>query len=543
MYREQGFLNIEIDKPHYEFEGPLARVVLPIHEGPQFTVSDVTVAGNAAIPTPELLIDLPVNPSDPYQPAAAENALQHIRDLYWTRGYNDVRPTYQLTIDRIGGRVGVAFNINEGRQSIVTGVRIAGNDKTTDHLVREELMITPAEPLNLTLLSRSRKNLYDSGAFSVVDLSRDTVVESTDKSLVGAISGPAQKPVQVDVSVREVQPYQLRYGASYDTEGKLGGVFDASAHNVLGKARVVGIASRYDARLREGRLYMTQPTLRYWPIQTTATIYYQEERNPTTSISHAFNVDRRGASLQQERKLKNSYVWNYGYRFENARTFDPVPGATADVVTKVSPLSSAFVRDVRDDVLDATRGSFASNAFSFSPKWLGSDDTYMKYFGQYFHYFPLQKERRKRFSNEIIRPRFVFASAFRLGVSKGMGTFVPVSERFFAGGSTTLRGFEQNAVGPIGADGKPAGGDAMFVMNNELRFPLVSLLDGVVFSDIGNVWQRSKDISFTDLRKTAGVGLRVRTKWVLVRGDYGFVLDSRAGERKSRFYFSIGQAF
>ena len=132
-------------------------------------------------------------------------------------------------------------------------------------------MIHPAEPLNLQALSRSRKNLYDSGAFSIVDLSRDTIVESapskTADGLVGAIVGPSQKPVLVDVNVREVQPYQFRYGASYDTEGKLGGVFDASVHNVLGKARVVGIAARYDAQLRDGRIYMSQPTLRHWPVQ------------------------------------------------------------------------------------------------------------------------------------------------------------------------------------------------------------------------------------------------------------------------------------
>ncbi|MGE3490922.1 MAG: BamA/TamA family outer membrane protein [Vicinamibacterales bacterium] len=173
----------------------------------------------------------------------------------------------------------------------------------------------------------------------------------------------------------------------------------------------------------------------------------------------------------------------------------------------------------------------------------GSDATFIKYYGQYSHYFPLRPERRKRFSNEILRPRFVFATSVRLGLSRGMGTLVPNTERFFAGGSTSLRGFEQNAVGPVGPDSIPTGGDAMLVLNNELRFPLISLLDGVTFVDVGNVFPPVGDFSLSDLRKTAGVGLRLRTKWVLVRGDYGFVLDVRAGERKSRFYVSIGQAF
>jgi outer membrane protein assembly complex protein YaeT len=549
LYREQGYLNAEVEEPRYEFQGAVARVIIEVREGPRFTVNDVTFNGLSALDRTDLTAALPVVPGDPFLPAAAENALQHIRNQYWARGYNDVRAAYQLTIDRVGGRTGVAFTVDEGRQSIVSEIRIAGNDKTTERLVREQITVAPDEPLDLQALSRSRKNLYDSGAFSIVDLSRDTVVETmpsgnADANVIGALTGvePPQKPVIVEVAVREVQPFQLRYGASFDTEGKLGGIFDASVHNVFGKARVAGIASRYDSQVREGRFYMSQPTLRHWPIQTTASLYYREERNPETSISDAFNVDRRGASIQQERRLKNDFVWNYGYRFERARTYDPL-GVDPEEFTKVSPLSSAFVRETRDDILDATRGSFSSHSFSFSPKWLGSDDTYLKYLGQYFQYIPLQPERRRRFSNEIIRPRFVFATGVRIGLSKGMGVFVPTSERFYAGGSTTIRGFEQNALGPVGVNGKPIGGDALFILNNELRFPLISIVDGVGFVDAGNVFQRTKDFSFTDLRKTAGVGVRLRTKWVLVRGDYGFVLDRRAGEPRGRFYFSIGQAF
>ena len=82
----------------------------------------------------------------------------------------------------------------------------------------------------------------------------------------------------------------------------------------------------------------------------------------------------------------------------------------------------------------------------------------------------------------------------------------------------------------------------MIVINNELRAPLFSMIDGVVFADIGNVYRLISDISF-DLRQSVGVGLRVRTRWFLLRGDYGVVLDPRPGERRGRFYFSIGQAF
>ena len=108
-YREQGYLTTEIEKPVYEFEGTVARVVLTVREGPRFFVRNVSTSGNAVLPASALLQDLPVVSGDPFLPFAAENALERIRDLYWQRGYNDVRSDYELALDREAGRVDVSF--------------------------------------------------------------------------------------------------------------------------------------------------------------------------------------------------------------------------------------------------------------------------------------------------------------------------------------------------------------------------------------------------------------------------------------------------
>jgi outer membrane protein insertion porin family len=278
-------------------------------------------------------------------------------------------------------------------------------------------------------------------------------------------------------------------------------------------------------------------------VKTTGNLYYREELNPPTNRTDPFDITRKGASIQQEMELRDAYVWSYGYRYERATTLVPALGVGATETTTVSPLTTTLTRETRDEVFDASRGAFLSQAFAYSPEWLGSDGSYVKYYGQYFHYFPLRAPQRKPFTNEIIRPRLVFASGIRLGLAHGFGGSVPTSERFYAGGSTTLRGFEQNAVGPVGVNNVPAGGEALLVFNNELRMPLVRMVDGVVFVDIGNVFARVSDFSLTDLRESGGVGLRIRTPWFLIRGDYGLVFDRRAGERRGRFYFSIGQAF
>ena len=117
-------------------------------------------------------------------------------------------------------------------------------------------------------------------------------------------TGQQQKPVEINVQVREVQPIQIRYGASYDTERGLGGIFDISNHNSLGGAREIGLRSRYDRQLHEGRIYINQPALTYLP-KTTAAIYFREELNPPTELTDPFDTSRKGASIQQEKKLRD----------------------------------------------------------------------------------------------------------------------------------------------------------------------------------------------------------------------------------------------
>jgi outer membrane protein assembly factor BamA len=368
-------------------------------------------------------------------------------------------------------------------------------------------------------------------------------VRSTEATSL-LLQEPDDVPVRVNVAVREVQPFQIQYGALFDTERGLGGIFNVANHNSLGKAREVGLQTRYDSETRDARIYFSQPTLHSFPLETIASVYYREERNPATSTTKAFNFDRQGVSIQQETKLQDHYVWSYGYRFERARNWSPdLAQSVPPPFIRVSPFTSTLTREMRDDVLDATQGSFVSQAFSFSPNWLGAD-SYIKYFGQYFRYFPLQPARRKPFTNEIVRPRLVFATGVRLGLARGLnGEAVPSSERFFAGGSTTLRGFAQNTIGPIGVDAVPLGGEAMLVVNNEVRFPLVWLFDGVGFSDIGNVFNGVSDFSFLNLRADSGVGLRLHVPWFVLRVDYGIPFNRRPWESRGRLFISIGQAF
>ena len=120
--------------------------------------------------------------------AAAEFALERIRELYWRKGYNDVRSEYSLVVDRDDARVDVAFTIAEGRQSIVAGIAVEGNRKTSERLVRGQVELAPSQPLDLAGLARSRRNLYGTGAFSIADITREDVEPAVSAAATEAAS-------------------------------------------------------------------------------------------------------------------------------------------------------------------------------------------------------------------------------------------------------------------------------------------------------------------------------------------------------------------
>ena len=122
---------------------------------------------------------------------------------------------------------------------------------------------------------------------------------------------------------------------------------------------------------------------------------------------------------------------------------------------------------------------------------------------------------------------------------------IPISERFFAGGDTTLRGFSYNSVGPVDPEtGNPVGGQGLFLLNQELRIPIYKAFKGVVFFDAGNVFTDLPQYDLGELRHDIGVGIRFDTPVGPFRVEYGRKLERESrGEDLGEIFFSIGQAF
>jgi outer membrane protein insertion porin family len=200
----------------------------------------------------------------------------------------------------------------------------------------------------------------------------------------------------------------------------------------------------------------------------------------------------------------------------------------------LSSFSTAFINDSRDNPFDPQRGSFSTLNLQVTTPFFNSTAQFVKFFGQSQFYFRLPK-------------RAILVEAFRLGLATrmdGQDPLLPISERFFAGGVTTLRGFANDEAGPRDpVTDQPVGGNALLINNLELWFPIVSRFGGVLFYDTGNVFSRVADISLRDFTNSMGFGLKFQTPIGPVRFDYGFNLNPIPGKDNQHFFFSFGPIF
>jgi outer membrane translocation and assembly module TamA len=278
------------------------------------------------------------------------------------------------------------------------------------------------------------------------------------------------------------------------------------------------------------------------------------------AIRSSFNFRTREVRAELGWHLTRLYSTSVRYSFQHTKLFDQVFDPQTDPVlidrffpqVRLSFFSHSLIRDSRDDLLDPAKGTLFAVTSDVAAKAIGSQVGFVKTFVQAFHYFRLPARRR-----------IVLATGARVGVAHGFppvqvvnpdGSIttqddLPASERFFAGGDTTVRGFSLDRLGPtVPGSGFPTGGNAEVVLNAELRVAAVKGFTGVTFFDAGNIFAHTGDLSFTDLRPAAGFGVHYRSPFGPIRVELGFNLHREelvpgVLERHTVLHISLGQAF
>jgi outer membrane protein assembly factor BamA len=324
--------------------------------------------------------------------------------------------------------------------------------------------------------------------------------------------------------------------------------FQYTRSNVRGKAETVTISGLYGPLARRASFAFSDPNFRW--TNWTGTASATGEQNKENPIFNSRLV-QFGFQLQKPINAKKTQTLSLRYTLTRTRLTDlaiPELVAEEDLTTRLSTLAAVWLRDTRDNPLDARSGMYDSVEFAVNPAVLGSNVNFGKLLAQAAVYKKL---------NGI-----VWANSLRVGFLKASsGSRIPLSQRFFSGGGSTLRGFPLNGAGPqmtVPACSDPAdpstcalirvptGGTQLLILNSELRFPvpLKKGLSFVTFYDGGNVFDRISFNNFAEqYSNSVGIGFRYATPVGPIRIDIGRNLKPMDGIKATQIFITLGQAF
>src|SRR6266446_3171729 len=556
FYKNLGYEDVKVDTDVVDRE-PKVYVTFQIAEGTQTLVHNLTIEGNAHIP------------SSAFSPKALADDRSHIMALYLDRGF--LNSDFDSKVTRLPDnphRVDVTYTITERQQVQVEEVVLIGNKKTRASLVRKTVNINPAAPLSQRALLAGESGLHDLGVFDWESVdARRTISDQTNEDVLVKLHEAGRNEITYGFGLQVARrggnipsgtialpglPPITSGGANFTAEEKTfvspRGSITFTRYNLRGLAESASasiLVSRLDQR---ALVTYAQPHFRAssWSSLFSASIERTTE-NPT------FAARLAEGSWQVEKPLNKDKTRRIQLRYRFRRTILSdllIPGLVLpeDQRVRLSTLSATWIRDTRDKPLDASRGFYQTLDLGITPKALGSSANYARLLGQSSYYKPFGPT--------------VWANRITLGLAKAFGNSdVPTSESFFSGGETTLRGFPINGAGPqrtVPACSNPAdpstcvnlqvpiGGRQLFILNSELRFPLgiKQGLGAAVFYDGGNVYSAINISHFIqDYTNTIGVGLRYKTPVGPIRFDIGRNLNPVTGVKATQFYITLGQAF
>ena len=547
---------------------------LAIDEGPRTIVGTVTLKGNTVLTAAEIRSVMTTAPARAYSAVELTGDRDRVELEYLNRGYESVVVQPDVSYTDNNTIANVRLTISEGPQVIVDHVIIVGNTRTSTETIQGELLLRPGEPLGYSARLESQQRLAALGLFRRVRITelrhgseprRDVLieVEEAPPTTVGYGGG-----IEVDSRLR---PTGVSGQAEERVEIAPRGFFEVGRRNLWGKNRSVNLFTRVALRTRDTAVNQdpaagVDSNIGFNEYRIVAS--FREPRVFDTqadllvtgivdqALRSSFSFRRRQARAEAGVRLARIYGLAGRYSFEHTELFDenfteednPFLIDRFFPQVRLSKFSMSIFRDTRNDVLDPERGLFLSADNDLAARAVGSQVGFAKTFLEALTFYRLPGDRRAVLA---LAGRLGLAHGFPRTVNGGVVEDLPASERFFAGGDTTVRGFSLDRLGTaetITASGFPTGGNSVVVVNAELRVNVWGSLGAVGFVDAGNVYPRVGDVDVTDLRPAAGFGLRYRSPVGPIRIDLGFNLDRREVvpgtlERRTVLHVSLGQAF
>lgn len=540
FYAARGFPGAAVTSTVEPVEDDKVRVRLIVEEGEPVRLHGFLFEGfEGIVPAPvlsALAAQAPLQPGEPLARAPLMATAQLALDLVRDAGH--ARAKVSLFETAVSPRdVQVTLQADPGPVAFFGRIDIAGNQRVDDPVIRRYVQFRPGERFSLQPIRETRHRLAALGLFKTVEI-----------EVVNPEAQTPEVPILIRVSERDQQEYEISFG--YGTEEQISGEAEWRHLNVFGGARRLSVLGRWSWIDRVLQADFVEPYLFHPDLSLGL-------RGQVSSVDHSFfDVLSAGgaASLTYRQSAANVISTTYLQQYQRTRLSDlaladpelrarlgangaGTPTGVEDGLLAAVQLD--VIRDTRDIPADPRRGYRVGARLERAGGWLPGTFDFYTAITDARHFLPL--------GPMTLAHRAQYGSVAPAGAAAD----VPIFRRFFLGGSESLRGWGRFEVSPLSPAGQPVGGRAFLAATSELRLPIGAGVGAAVFVDAGNVWRDAWTLRLTDLRYSAGAGMRYDSPFGAMRVDLGYQLTPIDGlrvegeprDRRWRVHFTFGRGF
>ncbi len=532
FYLDSGYLNFNIESTQVSLgpEKESVYVSINIKEGERYTVREVKLAGDLILPKQKLVDLLSVKEGEVFSRRKVIDSTKSISDLLAENGYAFANVNMVPDVDKDSRTLALTFFVDPGRRIYVKRVNVSGNTKTQDKVIRRELRQLESDWLSTKSVSRSKTRLDRLGFFSNVNVQTQRIPGVPDQ-------------VNLNYQVDEKPTGSLQAGVGYsDTQGAVVNL-SVTQDNFVGTGQRVGINLDNSSVTKQYRFSFTNPYYTEDGVSRSISVSYRQVDAEEADISN-YSTDSYGASLSYGVPLSEYTNYNWGIKYDsteittgistsqNIIDFITANGAVNDTVQLVG----SWAYDSRNRRIFATDGSLTRIGAEIAVP--GSDLEYYKVDFRHLSYFPIGKS-------------VTLGANLNLGYGDAFSTVTdyPPYKNYFAGGSSSVRGYDANSIGPKDiTTNDPLGGRVKIVGNLDLILPNPFTEESgstrvSLFLDAGSVFEDADSIDSSGFRYSSGLAFIWITPVGAMRFNFTNIINEKEGDSTRSFQFSLGSPF
>jgi len=540
FYLDRGFIKFEIKSTQVSISADRKDIYITvvINEGDIYLVNDIQLAGQPTLPAEQIFPLIHMRRGEPFSRKATTQSAERVSRRLADEGYAFANVNTIPEINDEKKEVKVIFFVDPGKRVYVRRVNMKGNTRTRDEVLRREMRQLEAAWFSSALVKESRERLQRLGFFDEVNIETPAVPGSPDQ-------------VDVDVTVKEKPSGNLMAGIGYSqTQGIL---FNTSVtqNNFMGTGKRVSFAFNTSDANTLYELGYTNPYYTINGISRGFILSYRETNYADLDLA-PYSTDMGVAGINWGLPISDVSRAGLGIQYQYIK-LKPGYSTVAEEFALLNGdnyndylLNATYTKDSRDTTVFPTKGILQNLGLEFAGP--GSSLQYWRLTYRHRHYFPLAR-------------RFTLSLRADLGYGDGYGdtSGMPFFQNFYAGGPRSVRGWQENTLGPreVGGQGAPIGGNIKVVGGMELFVPppisgeFADTVRISAFFDFGNVWTTSSmnglvapdGFDLGELRYSTGVSLVWLSPVGAIFASVAYPINEKEGDDTQIFQFGLGSSF